>query len=81
MKSCVPFGCWMSGLGTVSYDSIRFIYDIDTVDSTRKVHFTYGCIYTAQYGLTCSLKVYAPVNILPARGGGGGGLTQGNLTS
>ena len=43
MKPCVHTGCWMKDLGTVSYDSIRFIYDIDTVESTRGVDFMYGC--------------------------------------
>ena len=27
------------------FDSIRFIYDIDTVELTRGVDFMYGCIY------------------------------------
>jgi len=41
-------------LETVSYDSIRFIYDIDTVKSPRGMHCTYGCIFTDSYDLTRS---------------------------
>ena len=35
----------MWDLRTVSHDSIRFIYDFDTVELTRALCVMYGCIY------------------------------------
>ena len=47
----------MKDLRTVSHDSIRFIYDFDTVELTRALCFSCTVVYTVSYGLTRSLTV------------------------
>jgi hypothetical protein len=52
----VLIGYCMKNLGMVLNDSIRFIYDLDTVGLTR-VDFTYGCIYGLLQSCTVAYTV------------------------
>ena len=46
------------------FDSIRFIYDIYTVELTRGVDRSCAVVYTVSYGLTRSLTVSTIANTI-----------------